>query len=97
MLLVLITDCHDHVKFLNTVYLPLLEQSIETFRNNIFDMQQRKQIPYLIYQVVEREFLLAEEFEATSGSESDGRQSVAQLTVNTPTAEEFFETAKQIY
>jgi hypothetical protein len=71
--IVLITDCHDHVKFLNTVYLPLLEQSIDIFRDNIFDMQQRKQIPYLIYQVVEREFLMNEELELASGSESDGR------------------------
>ena len=56
-------DCQDHVKFLNTVYLPLLEQSIEIFRNNIFDLSSRKQIPYLIYQAVEREFLLSEHIE----------------------------------
>ena len=33
-------------------------------------MQQRKHIPYLIYQVVEREFLMTEEF--SSAEESDG-------------------------
>ena len=38
----------------------VLEDSIEIFRKNIFSMTDRRQIPYLIYQILERELLLEE-------------------------------------
>ena len=33
----------------------VLEDSIEIFRKNIFSMTDRRQIPYLIYQILERD------------------------------------------
>ena len=41
----LITDCHESVKFLNKLPLGVLEESLQVFRNNIFSMADRKQIP----------------------------------------------------
>ena len=51
----LITDCHDSVKFLNRLPMGVLEESLEIFRANIFSMADRKQIPTLIYKVLEKE------------------------------------------
>ena len=48
-ILVLIQDCHQQVLFLNRVPLAVLEESIQVFRENIFSMTDRRQIPYLIY------------------------------------------------
>lgn len=49
MVLVLITDCNYSVNFLNKLPLSILNESIQVFRNNIFSMQDRKQIPHLLY------------------------------------------------
>ena len=38
----LIQDCHQQVLFLNKVPLPVLEESITIFRENIFTMSGRK-------------------------------------------------------
>jgi len=65
----LIQDCHQQVLFLNKVPLPVLEESISIFRDNIFNMSQRKQIPYLIYQVLERELLLEDSGLTTEAKE----------------------------
>jgi hypothetical protein len=43
------------VKFLNKLPLGVLEESLTVFRNNIFSMADRKQIPTLIYKVLETE------------------------------------------
>ena len=55
LLIGLITDCHDSVKFLNRLPMGVLEESLEIFRANIFSMADRKQIPTLIYKVLEKE------------------------------------------
>lgn len=45
----LIADCHEQVKFLNQVPLPVLEQSLAHFRDNVFFPSERRKIPHLIY------------------------------------------------
>ena len=49
MCVVLISDCYEQVKFLNQVPLPVLEEAIKLFRDNVFSITGRKQIPHLIY------------------------------------------------
>ena len=51
----LITDCHESVKFLNKLPMGVLEESMQVFRTNIFSMADRKQIPTMIYKVLETE------------------------------------------
>jgi hypothetical protein len=51
----LITDCHESVKFLNKLPMGVLEESMQVFRDNIFSMPDRKQIPIKIYQLLETE------------------------------------------
>jgi hypothetical protein len=45
----LISDCYDCVKFLNKLPMGVLEESMQVFRQNIFNMAERKQIPTRIY------------------------------------------------
>jgi hypothetical protein len=61
------------VKFLNKLPLGVLEESLTVFRNNIFSMADRKQIPTLIYKILETE-LEAER------NESKGNAVVENLT-----------------
>ena len=49
MFVVLINDCFEQVKFLNSLPLAVLEESITVFRENIFSMTDRRMIPHLIY------------------------------------------------
>lgn len=51
----LITDCHESVKFLNKLPMGVLEESMQVFRDNIFSMPDRKQIPIKVYQLLETE------------------------------------------
>jgi len=55
IILGLITDCHESVKFLNKLPMGVLEESMQVFRENIFSMPDRKQIPIKIYQLLETE------------------------------------------
>jgi len=76
----LITDCYEQVKFLNQVPLNVLEQALEHFRENVFSVSDRKKIPHLIYQVVEKELILENE-DAISASDSDSEQGERRLTL----------------
>ena len=62
-------------------------------------MSERKRIPHLIYQVLEREFMIEEELnqQGQINEIEQGRQSVTQLTGNTADQAILFETSKQIY
>lgn len=44
----LISDCYEQVKFLNSVPLSVLEQSMKHFREHVL-FSSRKRIPHLIY------------------------------------------------
>ena len=57
LFVVLINDTFEQLKFLNTLPLPVLEDSITIFRENIFSMTDRRKIPHLIYDVVQRELI----------------------------------------
>ena len=48
-------DTYDCVKFLNKLPLGVLEESLQVFRTNIFNMSDRKQIPTKIYKILENE------------------------------------------
>ena len=48
----LINDTFEQVKFLNTLPLSVLEESITIFRKNIFSMTDRRKIPHQIYEVL---------------------------------------------
>jgi len=68
----LIIDCHQKVKLLNSLPLNVVDESLEVFRNNIFSITGRKQIPFLIYQILEKQLIkeehgLVDEAEPTSG------------------------------
>ena len=51
----LIMDCHECVKFLNKLPMGVLEESLQVFRQSIFSMADRKQIPTAIYKILEAE------------------------------------------
>lgn len=69
----LITDCHESVMFLNKLPMGVLEESLQAFRQNIFSMADRKQIPTRIYKILETE-LEAEK------NENQGAASVENVT-----------------
>lgn len=49
-------DTYNCVKFMNKLPLGVLEESLSIFRNNIFNMSDRKMIPVKIYEVLVREY-----------------------------------------
>lgn len=62
--------------------LPVLEESTAIFRRLVFSVSERKQIPNLIYEVLEREYRAEEYLSGLSSHESDyegSRQTVTQL------------------
>ena len=61
----LINDTFEQVKFLNTLPLAVLEESITIFRNNIFSMTDRRKIPYEIYEVLQQELVSEGKSEAS--------------------------------
>lgn len=58
MTIVMIKDTHDCVKFLNKLPLGVLEESLSVFRENLFSMSDRKRIPILIYEILQKEYKL---------------------------------------
>ena len=69
--------------FLNSLPLNVLDESLAVFRENIFSMQGRKQIPHQIYQILERQLIkeehgLVEEAEMADASGSE-RVSMQEL------------------
>lgn len=52
----MIMDTYNCVKFLNKLPLGVLEESLSIFRNNIFNMSDRKMIPVKIYETLMREY-----------------------------------------
>jgi len=77
------------------VPLSVLEEAISVFRANIFSISDRKQIPHLIYQILERELLL-EEAEGLKDPTQEKRNTVEQLIGHRDQAE-LFEVSKRIY
>ena len=59
----------------------MLEQALEHFRDNVFSVKDRKRIPHLIYQVVEKELILENE-ENTSASDSEYEEGEKRLTLH---------------
>ena len=60
LVLELIGDTHQQVRFLNSLPLNVLDESLQVFRDNIFSITGRKQIPHLVYQVLERQLIKEE-------------------------------------
>ena len=90
----LIEDCYEQVKFLNQLPLTVLEASIQSFRENIFSMAGRKQIPNLIYETIVQE--LANE--AQDGSKADGsRVSMSELVKNQEDVRDLKQLSGRIY
>jgi len=56
----LITDCQDQVAFLNTLPLNVLDESLQVFRENIFSITGRKQIPHQIFQILSNQLIKEE-------------------------------------
>jgi hypothetical protein len=56
----LITDCKEQVNLLNSLPLNVVDESLEVFRENIFSLSGRKQIPHLIYEILERQMIKEE-------------------------------------
>lgn len=54
----MIKDTYDCVKFLNKLPLGVLEESLSAFRENLFSMSDRKRIPILIYEILQKEYKL---------------------------------------
>ena len=48
------------MKFLNSLPLEVLDESLQVFRENIFSIAGRKQIPHLIYQILEKQLIKEE-------------------------------------
>ena len=48
------------MKFLNSLPLSVLDESLKVFRENIFSIAGRKQIPHLIYQILEKQLIKEE-------------------------------------
>lgn len=61
--------------------LNVLEQALEHFRDNVFSIQNRKKIPQLIYQVIEKEMILENE-ENASESDSEAEEGQKRLTLH---------------
>lgn len=49
----LIADCHESVRFLNSLPMGILEESLSVFRQSVFSMSERKAIPGRIYKLLE--------------------------------------------
>lgn len=85
--------------FLNTLPLPVLEESLAVFRENIFSMTERKQIPHRVYEILERQLIKEEhglvDMEDAAGSERQAL-SVHDLLAQKDQAQ-LFESSKQIY
>jgi hypothetical protein len=54
----MIVDTYSCVKFLNKLPLGVLEESLSVFRNNLFNMSDRKMIPVRIYEIMMKEYQL---------------------------------------
>ena len=98
LFVVLINDTFEQLKFLNTLPLPVLEDSITIFRENIFSMTDRRKIPHLIYDVVQRELIE----ESKSGiretqSNTNHTLTVEQLLADNKDQAALFEVSKRIY
>ena len=91
----LIENCHEQVIFLNTLPLSVLDESLTAFRENIFSIAGRKQIPHQIYQILEKQMIKEEHglFEEDSST----RLSVTDHLVNANDQAALFEFSKQIY
>ena len=56
----LIKNTYEQVAFLNSLPLNVLDESLKIFRENIFSLSGRKQIPHEIYQVLEKQLIKEE-------------------------------------
>lgn len=93
----LIEDCYEQVKFLNQLPLTVLESSIKSFRENIFSMAGRKQIPNLIYESILQE-LANEANEVQDGEKADGsRVSMSDLVKNKEDVRDLKQLSGRIY
>ena len=90
--LVLIEDCYEQVKFLNQLPLSVLEGSLKAFRENIFSMAGRKQIPNLIYETI-----LAEHANEAQLKTEDGRATMSELVKNSDDVRDLKQLASRIY
>jgi hypothetical protein len=92
-LLVLIEDCYQQVKFLNQLPLTVLEGSLKAFRENIFSMSGRKQIPNLIYDHI----VLEHANEKLEGEAKSDRATMSELVINTQDVRDLKQLASRIY
>lgn len=92
----LIEDCFEQVKFLNQLPLPVLEACLKAFRDNIFSMAARKQIPNLIYEVIVAEHANAEQAVEPSDS-STGRAVITDLIKNSDDVRDLKHLSSRIY
>lgn len=86
-------DCYDSVKFLNKLPMGVLEESLQVFRQNIFSMADRKQIPTRIYQILETE-LAQEQSESTTATGGD--ESFKDM-VRSKYDQNLFKIAQEVY
>jgi hypothetical protein len=94
---VLIEDCYEQVKFLNQLPLTVLDASIKSFRENIFSMAGRKQIPNLIYESILQE-LANEAQEVQDGEKPDGaRVAMRELVKNQEDVRDLKQLSGRIY
>jgi hypothetical protein len=89
---VLIEDCYEQVKFLNQLPLPLLEGSLKAFRENIFSMAGRKQIPNLIYETI-----LVEHANEIQPNTENGRTTFVELVKSADDVSDLKTLSNRIY
>ena len=53
----LFEETYQQTQFLNQLPANVIERSIEVFRENLYDVGLRKQIPHQIYQILEAELI----------------------------------------
>lgn len=92
----LISDCHESVKFLNKLPMGVLEESLQIFRQNIFNMADRKQIPTFIYKVLENE-LENEAIEGSGSSASEENSQAFKEMVMVKYDKNLYKIAQEIY
>ena len=74
----------------------MLDESLTVFRENIFSLSGRKQIPHEIYQILEKQ-LIKEEHGLVDEAEAESRTSIQEHLVEKKDQAALFEFSKQIY
>ena len=89
----MIKSTFEQVAFLNSLPLNVLDESLKIFRENIFSLSGRKQIPHEIYQVLEKQ-LIKEEHGIVDDFESHSRINVHDHLVERKDQATLFEFSK---